>query len=68
MGSSITAALPSLQSLPGMTPSEVRVLMVGLDNAGKTTIIYRLKYNEVVTTMPTMGFNMEQIKFKELEY
>mmetsp|Transcript_31377 Transcript_31377/g.57605 ORF Transcript_31377/g.57605 Transcript_31377/m.57605 type:complete len:198 (+) Transcript_31377:89-682(+) len=66
MGGSITTALPSLQSLPGLTPSEVRVLMVGLDNAGKTTIIYRLKYNEVVTTMPTMGFNLEQIKFKDL--
>mmetsp|Transcript_19445 Transcript_19445/g.45205 ORF Transcript_19445/g.45205 Transcript_19445/m.45205 type:complete len:198 (+) Transcript_19445:102-695(+) len=66
MGNSLTAALPSWQSIPGIAPTEVRVLMVGLDNAGKTTIIYRLKYNEVVTTMPTMGFNIEEIKFKDL--
>ena len=32
-----------------------RILMVGLDNAGKTTILYKLKINEVVTTVPTIG-------------
>ncbi len=34
---------------------EVRVLMQGLDAAGKTTILYRLKLGEVVTTIPTIG-------------
>lgn len=38
---------------------EVRVLMVGLDAAGKTTVLYRLKLGEVVTTIPTIGFNVE---------
>lgn len=37
----------------------VRILMVGLDGAGKTTILYKLKLNEVVTTIPTIGFNIE---------
>eukprot|EP00766_Chilomastix_caulleryi_P003755 gnl/Chilomastix_caulleri/4874.p1 GENE.gnl/Chilomastix_caulleri/4874~~gnl/Chilomastix_caulleri/4874.p1 ORF type:complete len:52 (-),score=14.99 gnl/Chilomastix_caulleri/4874:209-364(-) len=35
---------------------EVRILMVGLDAAGKTTILYRLKLGEVVSTIPTIGF------------
>ena len=34
---------------------EMRVLMVGLDAAGKTTILYKLKLGEVVTTIPTIG-------------
>lgn len=29
--------------------------MVGLDAAGKTTILYKLKLGEIVTTIPTIG-------------
>lgn len=36
---------------------EMRILMVGLDAAGKTTILYKLKLGEVVTTIPTLGEN-----------
>ncbi|KAJ1625827.1 ADP-ribosylation factor [Pavlovales sp. CCMP2436] len=36
---------------------EVRILMVGLDAAGKTTILYKLKLGEIVTTIPTIGFS-----------
>ncbi|RMZ69013.1 ADP-ribosylation factor [Pyrenophora seminiperda CCB06] len=38
---------------------EMRILMVGLDAAGKTTILYKLKLGEIVTTIPTIGFNVE---------
>lgn len=34
---------------------EIRILMVGLDAAGKTTILYKLKLGEIVTTIPTIG-------------
>ena len=34
---------------------EMRLLMVGLDAAGKTTILYKLKLGEIVTTIPTIG-------------
>ena len=34
---------------------DVRILMVGLDAAGKTTILYKLKLGEIVTTIPTIG-------------
>lgn len=37
---------------------EMRILMVGLDAAGKTTILYKLKLGEIVTTIPTIGINL----------
>jgi hypothetical protein len=37
---------------------EMRILMVGLDAAGKTTILYKLKLGEIVTTIPTIGKKM----------
>jgi small GTP-binding protein len=36
--------------------------MVSLDAAGKTTILYKLKLGEVVTTIPTIGFNVETVQ------
>jgi len=41
--------------------SEEGILMVGLDAAGKTTILYKLQLGEVETTIPTIGFNMETL-------
>merc|ERR1711881_449690 len=38
-----------------------RVILIGLDAAGKTTLLYKLKLNEVVTTIPTIGFNVETV-------
>ncbi|XP_071791782.1 uncharacterized protein [Asterias amurensis] len=38
-----------------------RILLLGLDAAGKTTILYKLKLNETVTTIPTIGFNVETV-------
>jgi len=42
--------------------------MVGLDAAGKTTILYKLKLGEVVTTIPTIGFNVETVEFKNINF
>lgn len=39
---------------------EMRILMVGLDAAGKTTILYKLKLGEIVTTIPTIGKSSQQ--------
>lgn len=36
---------------------QVRVLMLGLDGAGKTTVLYHLKLGERISTVPTVGFN-----------
>lgn len=35
-----------------------RIVMVGLDAAGKTTILHKLAYNESVETVPTIGFTL----------
>ena len=44
---------------------KARIAMLGLDCAGKTTILYKLKLGEVVTTIPTIGFNVETVEYKE---
>ena len=47
-------------------PEKAKIAMLGLDAAGKTTILYKLKINENVTTIPTVGFNVEEINFHNL--
>src|ERR1700760_157300 len=47
---------------------EIRILILGLDNAGKTTLLYRLKIGEVVTTIPTIGFNVESVQYGNLNF
>jgi len=47
---------------------DMRILMVGLDAAGKTTILYKLKLGEVVTTIPTIGFNVETVDYKNISF
>jgi len=47
---------------------ECQILMIGLDNAGKTTLLYKLKLGEVVSTIPTIGFNLETIRYKNIRF
>merc|ERR1711977_653060 len=47
---------------------DCRILMVGLDAAGKTTILYKLKLGEIVTTIPTIGFNVETVEYKNISF
>ena len=47
---------------------QVRILMVGLDAAGKTTILYKLKLGEIVTTIPTIGFNVETVEYRNISF
>ncbi|KAI9593127.1 ADP-ribosylation factor family-domain-containing protein [Syncephalis fuscata] len=56
----------ALQQILGK--KEMRILMVGLDAAGKTTILYKLKLGEVVTTIPTIGFNVETVEYKNISF
>lgn len=44
------------------------ISQVGLDAAGKTTILYKLKLGEVVTTIPTIGFNVETVEYKNISF
>lgn len=47
---------------------EMRLLMLGLDAAGKTTILYKLKLDTDVTTIPTVGFNVETVTYKNTKF
>lgn len=47
---------------------EHKLVMVGLDNAGKTTILYQFLMNEVVHTSPTIGSNVEEIVWKNIHF
>ncbi|GLJ51661.1 hypothetical protein SUGI_1097860 [Cryptomeria japonica] len=47
---------------------EMCILMVGLDAAGKTTILYKLKLGEIVTIIPTIGFNVETVEYKNISF
>merc|ERR1711990_807028 len=50
------------------TKKEMRVLMLGLDAAGKTTILYKLKLGEVVSSVPTIGFNVETLEYQKIKF
>ena len=53
---SLREHMPSLH-LPG----SYHCAMIGLDSAGKTTVLYRLKFKHYVNTAPTIGFNTEKV-------
>lgn len=40
---------------------EARILVLGLDNAGKTTILKALSDEDISTIMPTQGFNIKAL-------
>lgn len=42
--------------------NDVHVVMLGLDSAGKSTVLYRLKFDQYIDTLPTVGFNCEKVK------
>ncbi|EQC28826.1 hypothetical protein SDRG_13507 [Saprolegnia diclina VS20] len=47
---------------------ETRVILVGLDTAGKSTILYQLRLGECIRTTPTIGFNVEQVPFEGFSF
>ena len=51
-----------------ISKKDVRILMIGLDAAGKTSILYQMKMSELVKTIPTIGFNVEQLDYKGLKF
>ncbi|GKA06676.1 ADP-ribosylation factor 1 [Tanacetum coccineum] len=47
---------------------DIKILMLGLDDSGKTTILYKLKLEEFVATVPTIGFNVEALEYKNIRF
>jgi ADP-ribosylation factor protein 1 len=46
---------------------DIRIAMVGLDAAGKTTCLNKLKLGETLSTIPTIGFNVDSVEYKNLK-
>ena len=45
-----------------------RILMLGLDAAGKTTALRKMKLGEVKSSIPTIGFNVEEVTVKNITF
>lgn len=52
----------------GGSTTDKRVIMIGPDNAGKTTLLYRFLLGDTVCTVPTIGFNVETVEYCERSY
>lgn len=59
MGNHLTEIAPNT---PFLSFQSLHIVVIGLDSAGKTSLLYRMKLREFVETIPTKGFNMERIK------
>lgn len=44
------------------------IMIIGLDAAGKTTLLYRIKSGELIATIPTIGFNVETFEYKNIKF
>ncbi|KAJ0526432.1 putative small GTPase superfamily, ARF/SAR type, P-loop containing nucleoside triphosphate hydrolase [Helianthus annuus] len=42
---------------------EMRILMVGLDNSGKTTIVLKINGEDTSVISPTLGFNIKTMTY-----
>jgi len=54
--------LKLLRKLKSDSNKEVRILLLGLDNAGKTTILKTLASEEINQITPTQGFNIKSVQ------
>jgi ribosome biogenesis GTPase A len=58
------ATMLSILRKSRLKDKEMRVLMLGLDNAGKTTIVKRIMDEDVDTVSPTLGFIIKTIEYQ----
>ncbi|CAM9128232.1 unnamed protein product [Ectocarpus fasciculatus] len=57
-----------LDALSNLSVKHRRIILLGLDAAGKTTILYKLNLGDTVQTIPTVGFNVESVRYKNIEF
>ena len=59
--------LEQVKALCGCRKKVLKCLLLGAQSSGKTTFLYKTKLGEVVTTVPTIGFNVETVKLNRDE-
>ena len=47
--------------------NKFKIILLGIQNAGKTTILYRLSIGQLVKTTPTIGSNVEEISYNNIK-
>lgn len=57
-----------LDAIANLNVKHRRIILLGLDAAGKTTILYKLNLGDTVQTIPTVGFNVESVRYKSIEF
>ena len=65
MGNLLSMIWNKLSRLRG--DMQFKIIIVGMNNAGKTTILYKLALDEVIVTQPTIGSNVEEVKHQNLK-
>ena len=45
-----------------------KIIILGMQNAGKTTILYRLSLGQLVKTTPTIGSNVEELTYNNVKF
>lgn len=66
MGSILSQLWGKLSRL-GQGDMQFKIIIVGMNNAGKTTILYKLALDEVIVTEPTIGSNVEEVSHQNLK-
>jgi len=59
-------ALPPQKNRPSALLKK-KVVVLGVENAGKTSLVQKMKYGQPVSVKPTIGFNLENFKQKDIE-
>jgi hypothetical protein len=63
-----SAVVDYLKRAFGLTNNQVKGILLGLDGSGRTTALYKWKLDQVVQTIPTIGFNVETIRCRNLDF
>ena len=60
--------LSKIIDLFSRSKNNFKILILGIQNAGKTTILYRLSIGQLVKTTPTIGSNVEEISYNNIKF
>ena len=62
------ASLKKMKDAASEEEQNKKVLFLGLDNAGKSTLLFQMKDNQFKDTVPTVGLNVESIKYRGMNF